>query len=190
MPEPAPSLMPSPSGTSAPLLSNPALTYTLSNFPLFSSRAGSSVGLELVEEAEPREGTDREIQEQGQSIETLPTSRKTTSRRGRPRGRPPGRKTGSTTSSSRALTRMNRPCTRSRGRIRTRAQSRTLERAMTLPKKAESMPPEQRETEQPSLSQAPPYQLRRNRAPRYRCGTCLFRNSNCVNLVEVRTPEK
>ena len=49
LPEPAPSLMPSPSGTSAPLLSNPASTDTLSNFPLFSSRAGSSVGLELVE---------------------------------------------------------------------------------------------------------------------------------------------
>ena len=32
LPEPAPSLMPSPSGTSAPLLSNPALTDTLSNF--------------------------------------------------------------------------------------------------------------------------------------------------------------
>ena len=83
LPEPAPSLMPSPSGTLAPLLSNPALTVTLSNFPLFSSRAGGSVGLELVEEAEPQEGTDRQIQEQGQSRETLPTSGKTTSGRGR-----------------------------------------------------------------------------------------------------------
>ena len=53
LPEPAPSLMPSPSRTSAPLLSNSALTDTLSNFPLFSSRTGSSVGLQLVEEAEP-----------------------------------------------------------------------------------------------------------------------------------------
>ena len=63
LPETAPSLVPSPSGTSAPLLSNPALTDTLSNFPLFSSRAASSVGLELAEEVEPQEGTDREIQE-------------------------------------------------------------------------------------------------------------------------------
>ena len=37
---------------------------------------------------------------------------------------------------------------------------------MTLPNMAESMSPEQREKEQPSFPQAPPYQLRRNRAPR------------------------
>ena len=125
LPEPAPILIPSPSGTSAPLLSNPALTDTLSNFPLFSSRAGCSVGLEPVEEAEPQEATDRKIQEPGQSIETFPTPGKTASRRGRPRGRPPGCRRGSTTSSSRALTRANRPCTRSRGRARTKAQSQT-----------------------------------------------------------------
>ena len=190
LPEPAPSLIPSPSGTSAPLLSNPALTDTLSNFPLFSSRAGSSVGLELAEEAEPQEGTDREIQEPGQSMETLPSSGRTATRRGRPRGRPPGRRRGSTTSSSRTLTRAHRPYTRARGRVRARAQSQTLERAMTLPNIAESIPPEQREAEQPTPSQAPPYQLRRNRAPRYRCGTCGSRNCSCVNLVEVRTPDK
>ena len=188
--EPAPSLVPSPSGTSAPLLSNPALTDTLSNFPLFSSRAGSSVGLELAEEAEPQEGTDREIQEPGQSMETLPSSGRTATRRGRPRGRPPGRRRGSTTSSSRTLTRAHRPYTRARGRVRARAQSQTLERAMTLPNIAESISPEQREAEQPTPSQAPPYQLRRNRAPRYRCGTCGSRNCSCVNLVEVRTPDK
>ena len=190
LPEPAPSLVPSPSGTSAPLLSNPALTDTLSNFPLFSSRAGSSVGLELAEEAEPQEGTDREIQEPGQSMETLPSSGRTATRRGRPRGRPPGRRRGSTTSSSRTLTRAHRPYTRARGRVRARAQSQTLERAMTLPNIAESISPEQREAEQPTPSQAPPYQLRRNRAPRYRCGTCGSRNCSCVNLVEVRTPDK
>ena len=190
LPEPAPSLVPSPSGTSAPLLSNPALTDTLSNFPLFSSRAGSSVELELAEEAEPQEGTDREIQEPGQSMETLPSSGRTATRRGRPRGRPPGRRRGSTTSSSRTLTRAHRPYTRARGRVRARAQSQTLERAMTLPNIAESISPEQREAEQPTPSQAPPYQLRRNRAPRYRCGTCGSRNCSCVNLVEVRTPDK
>ena len=190
LPEPAPSLVPSPSGTSAPLLSNPALTDTLSNFPLFSSRAGSSVGLELAEEAEPQEGTDREIQEPGQSMETLPSSGRTATRRGRPRGRPPGRRRGSTTPSSRTLTRAHRPYTRARGRVRARAQSQTLERAMTLPNIAESISPEQRKAEQPTPSQAPPYQLRRNRTPRYRCGTCGSRNCSCVNLVEVKTPDK
>ena len=190
LPEPAPSLVPSPSGTSAPLLSNPALTDTLSNFPLFSSRAGSSVGLELAEEAEPQEGTGGETQEPGQSMETLPSSGRTATKRGRPRGRPPGRRRGSTTSSSRALTRARRPYTRSRGRVRTRAQSQTLERAMTLPNIAESISPEQREAEQPTPSQAPPYQLRRNRAPRYRCGTCGSRNCSCLNLIRGRPPDK
>ena len=38
LPEPPRSLIPSPSGTSAPLLSSPALTDTLSIFPLFSSK--------------------------------------------------------------------------------------------------------------------------------------------------------
>ena len=40
LPEPPRSLIPSPSGTSAPLLFNPALTDTLSNFPFFRSQAG------------------------------------------------------------------------------------------------------------------------------------------------------
>ena len=190
LPEPAPSLVPSPSGTSAPLLSNPALTDTLSNFPLFSSRAGSSVELELAEEAEPQEGTGGETQEPGQSMETLPSSGRTATKRGRPRGRPPGRRRESTTSSSRALTRAHRPYTRSRGRVRTRAQSQTLERAMTLSNIAESISPEQREAEQPTPSQAPPYQLRRNRAPRYRCGTCGSRNCSCLNLIRGRPPDK
>ena len=50
--------------------------------------------------------------------------------------------------------------------MRTRAWSRTLERGMTLPNLPESMSPDQQGAEQTSLSQAPPYQLRRNRAPR------------------------
>ena len=79
---------------------------------------------------------------------------------------------------------------RSRGRVRTRAQSRTLERAMTLPNIPESISLDQQEAEQTYRSQALPYQLRRNRAPRYRRGTCGSRNCSCVKLVEVRTPDK
>ena len=190
MPKPLPSLIPSPSGTSAPLLSNPALTDTLSNFPLFSSRAASSVGLELAEEVEPQEGTDREIQEPKQSMEALPPSRRIANKRGRPRGRPQGRRRGSVTSSSQALTRTSRPYTRSRGRVRIRAQSRTLERAMTLPNIAESTSPEQRQAEQLNPPRAAPYQLRRNRVPRYRCGTCGSRNCSCVNLIKGRPPDQ
>ena len=190
LPETAPSLVPSPSGTSAPLLSNPALTDTLSNFPLFSSRAASSVGLELAEEVEPQEGTDREIQEPKQSMEALPPSGRIANRRGRPRGRPQGRRRGSATSSSQALTRTSRPYTRSRGRVRTRAQARTLERAMTLPNIAESTSPEQRQAEQSNPPRAAPYQLRRNRVPRYRCGTCGSRNCSCVNLIKGKPPDQ
>ena len=99
LPEPTNSLLPSPAGSSAPLLSNPALTGTLSNFPLFSSRAGSSVGLEPAEEDEPQKGTDGEDQIPGPTLPTPPTSDRTTRQRRHPRGRPPGRRRGSTTSS-------------------------------------------------------------------------------------------
>ena len=189
MPEPPQSLIPSPSETSAPLLSNPALTDTLGNFPLYSSQNGSSVRLEPVEEAETPEGNDRKNQESDRNIEVLPTPGRTASRRGRPRGRPLGRRRGSTTSSSRALTRPNRPYTRSGGRTETRAQSQTLERAMTLPNIAESISPEKLEAQPPTPSKAPPDQLRRNRAPRYRCGTCGSRNCSCVNLIERKPPD-
>ena len=71
--EPARSLLPSSSGTSAPLLSKPALTDTLSNFPLFSSRAGSSERLEPTHENEPQGGTVRDVQAPGQIPATLLT---------------------------------------------------------------------------------------------------------------------
>ena len=48
------------------MLSNPALTDTLSKFPLFSSRAGSSKEPEPAEEDEPQEGTDGEHQPPGE----------------------------------------------------------------------------------------------------------------------------
>ena len=156
----------------------------MSNFPLYSSQNGSSARLELAQEGEPQEENNGEIQEPDRNIEALPTPGRTASRRGRPRGRPLGRKRGSTTLSSRALTRPNRPYTRLRGRTETRVQSQTLERAMTLPDIAESMLLEEREVQPPTPSQAPPYQLRRNRAPRYRCGTCGSRYCSCVNLIE------
>ena len=90
------------------MLSNPTLTDTLSNFPLFSSRAGSSRGPEPVEENEPQEGTDAEAQAPGQSLATSPTSDRTARRRGRPRGGPTGRGRRSTSSSSRTTFRANR----------------------------------------------------------------------------------
>ena len=45
------------------------------------------------------------------------------------------------------------------------------------------------DTQSPTPSQVPPYQLRRNRAPRYRCGTCGSRNCSCVDLIQVKPPD-
>ena len=48
------SLIPSTSESSAPLLSNPSLTDTINNFPLFSPRTGSRRSPEPLVEAKPR----------------------------------------------------------------------------------------------------------------------------------------
>ena len=61
---------------------------------------------------------------------------------------------------------------------------------MTLPNIAESTSPEQRQAEQLNPPRAAPYQLRRNRVPRYRCGTCGSRNCSCVNLIKGRPPDQ
>ena len=61
---------------------------------------------------------------------------------------------------------------------------------MTLPNITESLSSEQSEAEQTTTSRAPPYLLRRNRTPRYRCGTCGSRNCSCVNLISGKPPNK
>ena len=152
LPEP-PSLIPSPSGTSAPLLSNPALTDTLSNFPLFGSQNGGSRSPEPDEEVEPREETDREQQEPNRDAIVSPTPGRTANRRGRPRGRPPGRTRRGTTSTSKASIQADRPNPRSRRQAGTTAQSQALERAMTLPNIAESRSPQAQDTQ----SHTPPH---------------------------------
>ena len=53
----------------------------------------------------------------------------------------------------------------------------------------ESQSSTQQNTEQATRSQTQRYQLRRNRAPRYRCGTCGSRDCSCVNLVMSETPD-
>ena len=58
--KPTGSLVPSPSGTSAPLLSNPSLTDTLSNFPLFDPQAEQPSAPELLAETEPPQETEAE----------------------------------------------------------------------------------------------------------------------------------
>ena len=82
-----PSLIPSPSGTSAPLLSNPSLTDTLSNFPLFGPRSEDPIS---PVEIKPPSGTEGEEEMVHRSPVQCSTQPGTTNRRGRPRGRPPG----------------------------------------------------------------------------------------------------
>ena len=82
------SLKPSPSGTSAPFLSKPSLTDTLSNFPLSPSQArnpnepGPSAPTE-----QPQETYD-EDESQNPEPYSLPVQPNNTSKRGRPRRRP------------------------------------------------------------------------------------------------------
>ena len=145
-----PSLIPSPSGTSEPLLSSPALTDTLSNFPLFGSQNSGSRRPEADEEVEPREETNREQQEPNRDAIVSPTPGRTANRRGRPRGRPPGRTRRGTTSMSKASIRADRPNPRSRRQAGTTAQSQALERAMTLPNIAGSRSPQAQDTQSPT----------------------------------------
>ena len=72
-------------------------------------------------------------------------------------------------------------------------QSRNLDQAMTLPDIPESQSLSQQDTErsdQTALLQSQPYQLRANRAPRYRCGTCGSHNCSCVHQVASEIPDK
>ena len=175
------SLIPSSSGTSATLLSNPSLTDNLSNFPLFNPQSRDPSEPEpLAPTTQPQEvNIDDESQIANQSLP--PTN---TSRRGWPRGRPPGHRIQRTTSSSRTTTSSRKPTTRPR----TRAPPRTHDRAMTLPEILEGPLPTQSDSHDDAPTRAPRYQLRANRAPRYRCGTCGSCNCSCVQLITTEHP--
>ena len=81
------SLIPSPSGTSAPLLSNLSLPDTLSNFPLFNPNESRP----LVPTEQPQ-GINAEHESQNPEPPPLPEQPSSASGRGRPRSRPPGRR--------------------------------------------------------------------------------------------------
>ena len=59
---------------------------------------------------------------------------------------------------------------------------------MTLPEIPESPLPTESESHDGVPTRAPRYQLRANRAPRYRCGTCGSRNCSCVQLITTEPP--
>ena len=183
------SLIPSPSGTSDPLLSNPSLTDTLSNFPLFYPQTRdpnqSAPSAPTADPQEPDVDLDNQIANQN------PPPR-TSNRRGGPRGRPPGRRNQLPTSSSGTTTSSRRPITRlrrgPRTRLSTRAPLRIHDRAMTLPEIPESPNPTQPNILDDASRRAPRYQLRANRASRYRCGTCGSRDCSCIQLVTTEPP--
>ena len=186
-----PSLIPSPSGTSAPLLSNPSLTDTLSNFPLFGPRSEDPIS---PVEIKPPSGTEGEEEMIHRSPVQCSTQPDTTNRRERPRGRPPGRGRPRAIPSSKTTTSSQTQTTRSRRgprtRVSTRATPRILDRAMTLPEIPETQsPPENQNSEMGPSSQTLRYQLRANRAPRYKCGTCGSRNCSCVKRLACDSPD-
>ena len=185
------SLIPSPSGTSAPLLSNPSLTDTLSNFPLFGPQPEN-----LIDpiENKPKSETENEEETTHRSPSHCSTQPNTTNSRGRPRGRPPGRRkpraipSTRTTTSSRTQT--ARPRRGLRARTSIHAPPRKLDRAMTLPEIPESQqPPDVQDSEPRPSSRTSRYQLRANRAPRYKCGTCGSRNCSCVKHLTRQSPD-
>ena len=117
-----------------------------------------------------------------------------TNRRGRPRGRPPGRGRPRTIPSSKTTTSSRTQTTRSskgpRTRVSTRAPPRILDRAMTLPEIPETQSPlENQNSELGPSSQTLRYQLRANRGPRYKCGTCGSRNCSCVKRLTCHSPD-
>ena len=150
-------LLPSPTGTSAPLLSNPSLTDTLTIFPLFSSQGGNSIIPEPPVENEPQE----EVNEETQIPDTYPVQPlrpyRTTHRRGRPKDGPPGRRRDGSTSSSGTTTisrgRISMSRRGPRSRTSTKAPSTTLERATPLPNISESQSSTQREADHAIPSQ-------------------------------------
>ena len=73
-------------------------------------------------------------------------------------------------------------------RLSTSAPQRTHDRPMTLPEIPESPLSTQSHSHDDAPTRAPRYQLRANRAPKYRCGTCGSRNCSCVQLITTEPP--
>ena len=136
-------------------------------------------------QTEQLQGTNAEHENKNPEPPLLPPQPSSASGRGRPRSRPPGRKNQRTTSSSRSTTSSKkltmRPRRGPRTRFSTRAPPGTHDRAMRLPEIPESQPPTQSGSREKTSTQEPRYQLRANRAPRYKCGTCGSRNCSCVH---------
>ena len=193
-------------GTSAPLLTNPSLTDMLSNFPIWPL-IDDSVPNPTVED----NGIESPICDDERGFVppvTIPANDGTTTTRlsgaprghqhNRPRGRPSGR------ARQRASLRYGHQQkgiirgARKRGRPRGRPPHMARAEPNT-PIRTRRTPSIDTDSSAPSAAitsdQAPPpdsintrYGLRRNRIPRYRCGTCGLRDCECNYLVHAGFP--
>ena len=82
-----------------------------------------------------------------------------------------------------------RPRRGPRTRFSTIAPPGTHDRAMTLPEIPESQPPTQSDSHENTSTQEPRYQIRTNRTPRYKCGTCGSRNCSSVHQITIEPPD-
>ena len=172
-------------GTSAPLLTNPTLTDVPISIPQLPNGTSNLQNTETrdTELSNTNEPTARNnvpsTRGRGRSRAALSRcstratnswsqnvsvrAQRTPSRRGRPRGRPPRRPRGHTISS--------------------RQTACEIDTQPSITSDSDSDAPTAQLTsdvDQGATQVNPHYGLRRNRVPRYRCGTCGFRDCTCV----------
>ena len=194
------------SGTSAPLLTKPSLTDKLSNFPIWplidDNVLNPTVGDSDAES--PTSNDEREpippttVPTNATTATTKPTGAPRGHQHHRPRGRPPGRARPRTSLPHGHQQRGTIRGARKRGRSRGRPP-RTTRTGPNTSTRVRRTPSVDTDTSAPSAAvtsdQASPpestnarYGLRRNRVPRYRCGTCGLRDCECNYMIHAGFP--
>ena len=195
-------------GKSGPLLTNPSLTDMLSNFPIWP----------LIDDSVPNppvgnDGNESLMSDDHQELTpriVIPTNNTTVAAKlpgapgrhqhSRPRRRPPGRARLRASlprgHQQRGAVRGARKRGRPRGRPRhtTRTEPNASTRVPRTPSvdTDSSAPSAAVTSDQVQAPELPTtrFGLRRNGAPRYRCGTCGLRDCKCKNLVHAGFPIK
>ena len=145
-------------GTSASLLTNPSLTNFLSNYPIWPTTP--PIPLKSASD-------ESDVQPKLPNIPTASPGAGTAPSFKRGRGRPPK--------------------AQKKQLVRAKAKTRKKESTTNIETEALAETATQAETENPKsaeASEAPRYQLRSRRQPRYKCGTCGLRD--CVCLLAVK----
>ena len=145
-------------GTSASLLTNPSLTNFLSNYPIWPT--APPIPLKSASDESDIEPKVPDIPVASPGAGTAPSFK-------RGRGRPPK--------------------AQKKRLVRAKAKTRKKESTTNVEAEASAQTATQAETENPKsaeASEAPRYQLRSKRQPRYKCGTCGLRD--CVCLLAVK----